>query len=154
MKKKHECRIEQIVAREVLDSRGKPTLEAEVWLSSGCWARAQVPSGASTGQFEACELRDNDLQRYDGQGVLQAVAHVQQLIGPMLRGQDAQDQQAIDQQLLELDGSPNKQRLGANALLGVSLPASSMACRTNSTAATLLGNLGPYPPSSPTRRPS
>jgi len=121
MQKKHECRIEQIVAREVLDSRGKPTLEAEAWLSGGCWARAQVPSGASTGQFEAYELRDNDLQRYDGQGVLQAVAHVQQVIAPQLRGQDAQDQQAIDQQLLELDGSPNKQRLGANALLGVSL---------------------------------
>jgi enolase len=127
MQKKHECRIEKIVAREILDSRGKPTLEAEVWLSSGCWARAQVPSGASTGQFEACELRDNDLQRYDGQGVLQAVAHVQQLIGPMLRGQDAQDQQAIDQQLLELDGSPNKQRLGANALLGVSLAVARVA---------------------------
>jgi len=121
MKKTDECTIEQIVAREILDSRGKPTLEAEVRLSSGCWARAQVPSGASTGQFEACELRDTDAERYDGQGVLQAVSHVHQVIAPQLRGQDAQEQQAIDQQLLELDGSPNKQHLGANALLGVSL---------------------------------
>ena len=121
MQKTDKCTIEQIVAREILDSRGKPTLEAEVRLSSGCWARAQVPSGASTGQFEACELRDTDAERYDGQGVLQAVSHVHQVIAPQLRGQDAQEQQAIDQQLLELDGSPNKQRLGANALLGVSL---------------------------------
>ncbi|MDE0734211.1 MAG: phosphopyruvate hydratase [Pirellulaceae bacterium] len=121
MQKDQDWAIEKVVAREILDSRGKPTLEAEVWLAGGCRGRAQVPSGASTGQFEACELRDGDPQRYDGQGVLRAVAHVQEQIAPEIQGQDARGQQVIDQLLLELDGTPNKTQLGANALLGVSL---------------------------------
>ncbi|HIN96155.1 MAG TPA: phosphopyruvate hydratase [Planctomycetes bacterium] len=132
MQKNQDCTIRQVIAREVLDSRGKPTLEAEVWLASGVWGRAQVPSGASTGQFEACELRDNDRQRYDGQGVLQAVTHVREIIAAEIRGQDARNQQLIDQRLLQLDGTPNKERLGANALLGVSLAVARAAASANS----------------------
>ena len=113
--------IQRVMAREVLDSRGKPTLEAEIFLACGSWGRVQVPSGASTGQFEACELRDQDPGRYDGQGVLRAVSHVRDVIAPVIQGHDAQDQQGIDRLLLDLDGTPNKERLGANALLGVSL---------------------------------
>ncbi|GAB4210498.1 MAG: phosphopyruvate hydratase [Synechococcales cyanobacterium] len=113
--------IDLITAREILDSRGRPTLEAEVWLSSGVSGRAMVPSGASTGSFEAHELRDGDPQRYQGNGVLKAVEHVQEVIQPELVGEDALDQATIDQIMIELDDTPNKSRLGANAILGVSL---------------------------------
>jgi len=115
--------IEAITALEVLDSRGNPTVEVEVSLSSGAVGRAQVPSGASTGAHEAVELRDADPKRYNGKGVRQAVANVAEIIGPELIGLDAADQIGIDARLRELDGTPNKGRLGANAILGVSLAA-------------------------------
>lgn len=114
-------RITQIHAREILDSRGLPTVEVEVRTDDGALGQASVPSGASTGTAEALELRDGDANRYDGRGVLQAVEHVQNLIGPALVGQAVDEQFAIDGRLIELDGTENKSRLGANALLGVSL---------------------------------
>jgi len=113
--------ITDIVAREILDSRGNPTVEVEVALDDGSWGRAAVPSGASTGAFEAVELRDGDSARYLGKGVLTAVTNVNEIIAPELMGMDASDQRAIDEFLIELDGTENKSRLGANALLGVSL---------------------------------
>ena len=113
--------ITHIHAREILDSRGNPTLEAEVTLDSGHVGRAAVPSGASTGAREAVELRDGDRTRYLGKGVRKAVANVNETIAEALRGADADDQQGLDERLIELDGSANKGRLGANALLGVSL---------------------------------
>jgi enolase len=114
--------IETIRAREILDSRGNPTLEAEVILADGSTGRAAVPSGASTGAHEAVELRDDkDKGRYLGKGVLQAVRNVNEIMAPELAGRDAREQVVIDQVLLELDGTPNKGKLGANALLGVSL---------------------------------
>lgn len=113
--------IEAIGAREILDSRGNPTVEVEVLLEDGVLARAAVPSGASTGAFEAYELRDEDKKRYLGKGVLKAVDAVIDEIGPALEGFDAADQRLIDQALIELDGTENKKRLGANAILGVSL---------------------------------
>ena len=113
--------IKSIHAREILDSRGNPTLEAEVILDSGAFGRAAVPSGASTGAREAMELRDGDASRYLGKGVSCAVANVNQTIASALVGGDAADQGALDHRLIELDGSPNKANLGANALLGVSL---------------------------------
>jgi len=114
-------RIVQVHAREILDSRGKPTVEAEVHLDGGFVGRASVPSGASTGVAEACELRDGDLSRYDGLGVLRAVQSVHDAIGPALMGCDAGLQHEIDRRLIELDGTPTKSRLGANAILAVSL---------------------------------
>ncbi len=117
----HDMAIDEIVAREILDSRGKPTIEAEVYLVNGGFGIAQVPSGASTGSFEAHELRDEDAQRYGGKGVLQAVANVNDKIAPALEGMNAFDQQSIDQAMIDLDGSPNKTNLGANAILAVSL---------------------------------
>src|SRR5262249_1477839 len=105
----------------ILDSRGNPTLEVEVILSDGSVGRAAVPSGASTGAHEAVELRDNDRSRYLGKGVLKAVANVHDVIAPALMHEDALEQVAIDQRLVELDGTPNKGKLGANATLGVSL---------------------------------
>jgi len=113
-------KIRKVWAREVLDSRGNPTVEVDVVLSSGAVGRAAVPSGASTGQHEALELRDGR-KRYLGKGVLKAVEHVNRVIGPALRGRDARDQAAIDTRMLGMDGTPNKRRLGANAMLGVSL---------------------------------
>ncbi len=113
--------IAKIHAREVLDSRGNPTLEAEVTLTDGAFGRAMVPSGASTGTKEAIELRDGDKTRYLGKGVLQAVANVNGPIAAALQGMDAADQTAVDQRMLDLDGTENKGRLGANALLGVSM---------------------------------
>ena len=113
--------IADITAREILDSRGNPTLEVDVLLESGSVGRAAVPSGASTGAFEAVELRDEDKNRYQGKGVLKAVDNVNERIGPALLDKDATDQVAIDAELLELDGTPNKRELGANAILGVSL---------------------------------
>ncbi|MCK5448651.1 MAG: phosphopyruvate hydratase, partial [Gemmatimonadetes bacterium] len=114
-------RISDISAREILDSRGNPTVEAEVVLAGGAFGRAAVPSGASTGQHEAVELRDGDTSRYGGKGVLQAVSHVNGEIRNALDGQDARDQATIDQGLIDLDGTPNKSRLGANAILSVSM---------------------------------
>ncbi|MFY9550808.1 MAG: phosphopyruvate hydratase [Thermoanaerobaculia bacterium] len=113
--------IEGIHAREILDSRGNPTVEVEVLLSGGASGRAGVPSGASTGTREALELRDGDKKRYGGRGVRKAVAHVNGEIAEELEGADARDQALIDRILIELDGTPNKGRLGANAILGVSL---------------------------------
>ncbi len=113
--------IADINAREILDSRGNPTLEVDVLLDGGSVGRAAVPSGASTGQFEAVELRDGDKSRYLGKGVLKAVQNVNDIIAPALLDQDATDQTAIDSELLALDGTPNKSNLGANAILGVSL---------------------------------
>jgi enolase len=112
--------IEAVGAREILDSRGNPTVEVEVLLSDGTFARAAVPSGASTGAFEAVELRDGD-QRYGGKGVLKAVEGVVQRIGPALEGLAADDQRLVDQAMIDLDGTPNKADLGANAILGASL---------------------------------
>jgi enolase len=108
-------------AREILDSRGYPTVEVEVQLESGAWGRAAVPSGASTGKREAVELRDGDSRRYGGKGVQQAVRNVEETIAPELDGMEATEQAAIDHALLELDGTPNKSALGANAILAVSL---------------------------------
>ncbi|MBB5852873.1 phosphopyruvate hydratase [Amycolatopsis umgeniensis] len=113
--------IEQVGAREILDSRGNPTVEVEVALDDGTLARAAVPSGASTGEHEAVELRDGDTGRYNGKGVERAVAAVLDEIGPDLVGTDAVDQRIVDQKLVDLDGTPDKGRLGANAILGVSL---------------------------------
>ncbi|HOC07072.1 MAG TPA: phosphopyruvate hydratase, partial [Bacillota bacterium] len=109
--------IIDVHGREVLDSRGNPTVEVEVVLASGIVARALVPSGASTGAFEAVELRDGDKSRYGGKGVLQAVENVNNIIAPALLDQDALDQVYIDQLLIELDGTENKGKLGANAIL-------------------------------------
>ena len=119
--KKMETVIESIVGTEVLDSRGNPTVEVEVVLADGSWGRAAVPSGASTGVHEALELRDGDKGRYLGKGVTKAVEHVNNEIADELLGWDAVEQKAIDSVLLELDGTPNKAKLGANAILGTSL---------------------------------
>ena len=113
--------IEAIGAREILDSRGNPTVEVEIELEDGTQARAAVPSGASTGAFEASELRDGDKKRYLGKGVLKAVDFVNNELAPAIEGMDAQDQRLIDSELIKLDGTPNKSRLGANSILGVSL---------------------------------
>jgi len=113
--------IIHVHAREILDSRGNPTVEADVILSNGTMGRAAVPSGASTGEHEAVELRDGDLQRYGGKGVLRAVHNVNDLIARALKGMDARDQGEIDRTLIELDGTPTKSQLGANAILAVSL---------------------------------
>jgi enolase len=116
-----ENTIVDITAREILDSRGNPTVEVEVMLLDDSWGRAAVPSGASTGVHEALELRDGDQGRYAGKGVLKAVDHVNNSIADLLIGWDAAEQQAIDHALLELDGTPNKSKIGANAILGTSL---------------------------------
>ncbi|MBE0699774.1 MAG: phosphopyruvate hydratase, partial [Anaerolineaceae bacterium] len=113
--------IESISAQEVLDSRGNPTVEVEVILADGSWGRAAVPSGASTGIHEALELRDGDKSRYGGKGTLKAVENVNTEIAEALVGWDAVEQKAIDMAMLELDGTPNKSKLGANAILGTSL---------------------------------
>ena len=113
--------ITNVHAREILDSRGNPTVEVEVWLEGGAWGRAAVPSGASTGVHEALELRDGDKQRYGGKGVRQAVEYVNVEIATAIQGKNALDQAGVDQAMLDLDGTPNKRRFGANAILGVSL---------------------------------
>ena len=115
------ARIEAIGAREILDSRGNPTVEVEVLLEDGTLSRASVPSGASTGAFEAVERRDGDKDRYLGKGVQDAVDAVTDIIAPELIDEDAADQRHIDEAMLDLDGTDNKGRLGANAILGVSL---------------------------------
>src|SRR5512142_2845995 len=116
-----ETVIESIAAQEILDSRGNPTVEVEVILEDGSWGRAAVPSGASTGIHEALELRDGDKGRYLGKGTLKAVEHVNNEIAEELVGMDAVEQKAIDMAMLELDGTPNKSKFGANAILGTSL---------------------------------
>jgi enolase len=113
--------IESVYAREILDSRGNPTVEVEIELSDGGFGRAAVPSGASTGVHEALEMRDDDKTRFGGKGVLKAVQNVNELIAPEVEGMDALDQAGVDLTMLELDGTPNKSKLGANAILGVSL---------------------------------
>lgn len=113
--------IVDVYAREVLDSRGNPTVEVEVYTESGGFGRALVPSGASTGEYEAVELRDGDKDRYLGKGVLTAVNNVNEIIAPELLGFDVTEQVAIDKMLIELDGTENKGKLGANAILGVSI---------------------------------
>src|SRR3990170_4897312 len=122
--------IVDVAAREILDSRGNPTVEVEVMLESGIIGRAAVPSGASTGEHEAVELRDGDKSRYDGKGVLKAVENVNEKIADQLIELDATDQVAIDKLLIDLDGTENKSNFGANAILGVSL-----ACAKASAAA-------------------
>ncbi|MDR2453567.1 MAG: phosphopyruvate hydratase [Bifidobacteriaceae bacterium] len=119
--------IDLVLAREILDSRGNPTVEVEVGLTDGTLSRASVPSGASTGQFEAVERRDQDKPRYGGKGVEGAVAAVIDEIAPEVIGLDAADQRVVDQTMIDLDGTPNKDRLGANAILGVSLAAARAA---------------------------
>jgi enolase len=128
--------IKQIRAREILDSRGNPTVQVDVRLDDGAFGRAAVPSGASTGEHEAWELRDGDKKRYGGKGVLKAVANVNGTIAAALKGWDARDQAKIDNKMIELDGTPNKKNLGANALLGVSLAAAH--------AAAAAANLSPF----------
>ncbi|MDF1827320.1 MAG: phosphopyruvate hydratase [Legionellaceae bacterium] len=122
-------RISTIKAREILDSRGNPTVEADVILENGVMGRASVPSGASTGQLEACELRDQDVHRFCGKGVLKAVQHINQEISQALQGMSVDDQAALDAKLCALDGTKNKSRLGANALLAVSLASARAAAK-------------------------
>ena len=116
-----DMKIEKITAREILDSRGNPTVEVDVELESGARGRASVPSGASTGEHEALELRDGDSSRYGGKGTLKAVANVNEVIAPALLGVSALEQRRIDRMMIDMDGTPTKSRLGANAILGVSL---------------------------------
>jgi len=122
-----EEQIQTIQAREILDSRGNPTLEVDLYLKGGWFGRAAVPSGASTGAFEAVELRDGDKKRYLGRGVLEAVKNVNEILAPELSGNSVLDQKDLDLKMIELDGTANKSRLGANAILGVSLAAARAA---------------------------
>ena len=126
-------KIQKIVGREILDSRGNPTVEVDVVLENGVMGRAAVPSGASTGENEALELRDGDKARYLGKGTLKAVANVNEIIAPALIGDDVFAQRAIDQKMLEIDGTPTKSRLGANAILGVSLAVAQAAAKALNT---------------------
>ncbi len=135
-----ETIIEEVVGREILDSRGNPTVEVEVTLMDGSWGRAAVPSGASTGVHEALELRDGDKTRYNGKGVIKAVENVNNAIADLLLGWEATDQRGIDAALLELDGTANKSTLGANAILGTSLAVAKAAA--NSLALPLFRYIG------------
>src|SRR5262245_35786124 len=119
--------IESISAREILDSRGNPTVEVDIRLASGVSGTAAVPSGASTGEHEALELRDGDKRRYLGKGVLKACANVASMLGPVVLGRDAFDQAGLDDAMLAVDGTANKGKVGANAMLGVSLAAARAA---------------------------
>jgi enolase len=132
--------ITKVIGREIIDSRGNPTVEAEVLLDSGLMGRAAVPSGASTGSHEALELRDKDQKRYLGKGVRKAVHHIHRLIAPKLIGKNVFDQKAIDATLIGMDGTPNKSRLGANAILGVSLACARAAA--NHSGVSLYRHLG------------
>ena len=125
--------IVDVLGREILDSRGNPTVEVEVYLEDGTVGRAAVPSGASTGIYEACELRDGDKSRYLGKGVLKAVENVNTEIAECLVGMNVLDQTAIDKALIELDGTPNKTTLGANAILGASLACAKAAAESLGT---------------------
>ncbi len=126
----NELEIEKVVGRQIIDSRGNPTVEAEVTLTSGCTGRAASPSGASTGEFEALELRDGDKSKYGGKGVLKAVQNINEIIAPALIGMDASDTYAVDAKMLELDGTKDKSKLGANAILAVSIAAAKAAADT------------------------
>ena len=121
-------KIAEIKGREILDSRGNPTVEVDVILESGIMGRASVPSGASTGEHEALELRDGDKTRYGGKGVLKAVENINTLIAPALKGMDSMDQCGIDKAMLDLDGTPTKSKLGANANFG-RIPGCGKSCR-------------------------
>lgn len=134
--------IEYIEAREILDSRGNPTVEVDVYLEDGSMGRAAVPSGASTGEHEAVELRDGDKKRYMGKGVTKAVENVNTIIGPELEGFDALDQTELDRTMIELDGTENKSKLGANAILGVSMATARAAAEFQGLP--LFKYLGPY----------
>ncbi|HTE57563.1 MAG TPA: phosphopyruvate hydratase [Verrucomicrobiae bacterium] len=137
--------IQQIRGRQIIDSRGNPTVEADVTLTNGVMGRAAVPSGASTGSNEAVELRDDDTSKYGGKGVSKAVEHVNGTIAQALKGHDVTDQRGIDTKLIELDGTPNKGKLGANALLAVSLAAAKAAALAqNKPLYEYLGSLAPY----------
>jgi len=125
-------KIAKVVGREILDSRGNPTVEAEVWLDGGAIGTAAVPSGASTGEKEAVELRDGDKHRYGGKGVIQAVGHIRKELAAAVLGLDATDQRAIDQAMIDADGMPNKGKLGANAILAVSMAAVRAAASAHS----------------------
>ena len=119
--------IEKVIGREIIDSRGNPTVEAEVYLADGTIGRGAAPSGASTGIFEALELRDGDKSKYGGKGVSKAVANINELIAPALTGVDASDTYLVDKVMLDLDGTANKDKLGANAILAVSIAAAKAA---------------------------
>jgi enolase len=135
------AKIEKTVAREILDSRGNPTVEVDIILDDGTSGRAAVPSGASTGRHEACELRDGDPKRYLGKGVTMAVNNVTEIIGPKIKGMDPSEQENIDKLMIELDGTENKSRLGANAILGVSIAiARAAASASNKPVYKYLGN--------------
>ena len=140
MEKKMIGKIDRISAREIIDSRGNPTIEVDVTLLNGSFGRASVPSGASTGRHEAIELRDNDLSRYLGNGVTKAVSNVNEKINGHLKGQDPTDQKKIDTMLLQLDGTTNKSNLGGNAMLGVSLAVARAASQLKNQS--LFGYLG------------
>src|SRR5260370_89076 len=127
--------IISVHAREILDSRGNPTIEADVTLSSGAAGRAAVPSGASTGEHEAVELRDGDPKRCGGKGVLEAVKNVNEVIAPRLEGMSAEDQMTVDYAMLDLDGTPNKSHLGANAILSASLAVARAAAQDTASDA-------------------
>jgi len=124
------CYIEDVIAREVLDSRGNPTVEVEIYLEDGTMGRAMVPSGASTGAFEAVELRDGDKERYSGKGVLNAVDNVNDIISSEVIGWNVFDQTGLDKLLRDLDGTDNKAKLGANAILAVSMAAAHAAANS------------------------
>lgn len=126
--------IEGVIAREILDSRGNPTIETEIFLTDGSFGRAAVPSGASTGAFEACELRDGDKSRYQGKGVSQAIENVNEIIAEQIIGLDATQQAELDSLLISLDGTDNKSKLGANAILGVSMAAAVAAAQSSGLA--------------------
>ena len=121
--------ISNVIGREIIDSRGNPTVEVDVILENGVFGRAAVPSGASTGENEALELRDGDKERYGGKGVLKAVENVNKIIAPALKGANVFEQRAIDMKMLKLDGTPTKSKLGANAILGVSLATAQAAAK-------------------------
>ncbi|HNG45841.1 MAG TPA: hypothetical protein PLO76_08695, partial [Elusimicrobiota bacterium] len=126
-------KISAVRAREILDSRGNPTVEVDVLLSDGAFGRASVPSGASTGAHEAVELRDGDKSRFLGRGVLKAVNNVNSVLAPALKGKDPRDQKAVDALMLALDGTENKSKLGANAILGVSMAVARAAADSKKT---------------------
>ena len=128
--------IANVIGREIIDSRGNPTVEVDVILENGVFGRAAVPSGASTGENEALELRDGDKDRYGGKGVLKAVENVNKVIAPALKGYNVFEQRKIDMKMLKLDGTPTKSKLGANAILGVSLATNSGQIKTGSMSRT------------------
>ena len=124
--------IEKVIGREIIDSRGNPTVEAEVWLADGTIGRGAAPSGASTGEFEALELRDGDKSRFGGKGVSKAVENINTTINEVLAGMDASDIYAVDAAMLKADGTKDKSNLGANAILAVSIAAARAACPATS----------------------